>query len=546
MKYNNSFRTIITPLLVAIGIVVGIAVGIRLDRMNIHNRMVRNISSAPRFSNDKISNVISLVKTQYVDNIDLDSIADKVIPEILKNLDPHSVYIPASELAAVNEPLEGQFDGIGVTFNMMTDTILVLNVISGGPSYKAGIQNGDRIVTINDSLVAGKKIRQDDIVKMLRGERGSDVDLGIKRQGHKELIPITVTRGIIPVKSLDAAIMLNDEIGYIKLTRFARNSHRELLDAVEKLKMQGMKELVFDLRDNVGGYMDQAILITNEFLPANSLIVFTEGKSRKRSEQYSNGKGVLKDIPLAVLINENSASASEIFAGAVQDNDRGTIIGRRSFGKGLVQEQIPFPDGSAMRLTVSRYFTPVGRSIQKPYDQGIEAYNNELSDRFDHNEYFSVDSISFADSLQYTTPGGKIVYGGGGIMPDIFVPGDTTGMTDFVKQVFIRNTIVRFSLDYADTHRKELNDISSFGDLDNFFGRHPQLYSDFVKYARRNGVEVSDKEAEESRKVLETDLKAYISRNTELEDNGYYYYIQDIDNVIEESKIFFSQSAPSN
>ncbi|MCD7962576.1 MAG: S41 family peptidase [Rikenellaceae bacterium] len=546
MKYNNSLRTIITPLLVALGIALGIAVGIRLDKMNVHNRMLRSMSAAPRYSNDKISNVVSLIRTQYVDEVDMDTVAEKIIPEIVKNLDPHSQYIPASELAAVNEPLEGHFDGIGVTFNMLTDTILVLNVISGGPSYKAGIQNGDRIITINDSVVAGRNISQNEIVKTLRGERGTEVQLGIKRIGTKELIPITVTRGMIPVKSLDASFMLTDEIGYIKLTRFSRNTHKELVEGIEKLEEQGMKELVFDLRDNVGGFMDQAILISNEFLPANSLIVFTKGKTRKKNEQYSNGKGRLQDIPLVVLINENSASASEIVAGAIQDNDRGTIIGRRSFGKGLVQEQIPFPDGSALRLTLARYFTPVGRSIQKPYDKGNYAYYNELNERFLHNEFYTKDSIAFPDSLKFITPGGKTVYGGGGIMPDIFVPSDTTAVNDFMKDVFIKNILIKYSMEYADKHRKELNSLDNFTELDKFFDSQPNFYSDFVKFARRNGIQSNEKNINDSREILEPDLKAYISRNTFLEDNGFYYYIQDVDNVIKESKLFFNKNVPLN
>lgn len=538
MKYNNSMRNILIPLLVAAGIIVGLFMGLAIRSTNFQSQ-IRSIAAPTPRSNDMVSTVMTLIKTQYVDEVNMDSLAKKVIPVIVENLDPHSVFIPAEEFAGVNEPLEGQFDGIGVTFNMLTDTVQVLNVINGGPSFKAGVQNGDRIITINDSIVAGKKINQDDIVKMLKGPRGSEVIIGVKRAGFSELIPITITRGIIPVKSIDSYFMMTPETGYIKLSRFSRNSHTEFVKASRQLKEQGMKNLVFDLRDNVGGYLDQAIMITNEFLPANTMIVYTEGKSRKRMEEFSNGKGTLTDIPLAVLINEGSASASEIVSGAIQDNDRGTIIGRRSFGKALVQEQIPFPDGSALRLTVARYYSPVGRSIQKPYDQGIEAYNNELRARMEHNEYFSADSIRFADSLKFETPGGRIVYGGGGIMPDIFVPADTVGMNRFMSEIIVRGQLIRFSQSYADAHREELNSISDISQLREFMDSHKNMLNEFLAYARKNGVVPRGNELNESRELLEAELKAYVARHSPLEDDGFFLYIQDVDNVIDAVKELF-------
>lgn len=538
MEYNNSRRNIVTPLLFAVALVIGILVGISLDRANMRNRL-RDMNFSTNLSDDKLSTMLSLIQTQYVDDVQMDSIAEKVIPTLLENLDPHSVYIPAMDLAEVNEPLEGQFDGIGVTFNMMTDTVLVLNVIPGGPSAKAGIMNGDRIMTINDSLVAGKKIAQNDIVKKLRGPRGSKVNLGIKRSGVKSLVPITVTRGVIPVKSIDAAFMADRKTGYIKLSRFSRNSHEEMMRAVKQLQSEGMRDLIFDLRENTGGFLDQAILIANEFLPDKSLIVYTEGKSRKRTDQYSDGKGRLQEVNVAILIDEGSASASEIVAGALQDNDRGTIIGRRSFGKGLVQEQIPFIDGSAVRLTVARYYTPVGRSIQKPYDKGVEAYNNDLMDRYNHAELFSADSIHFPDSLKFTTPKGKVVYGGGGIMPDIFVPIDTTGATSYLRELWGRNILLKYTFEYADLHRKELNDIKSIKQLNAYFAKQDRLVDDFVTYAASKGISPKGNELQQSRQRISAELKAYIGRNTALEDNGFYPYIFPEDNVIIKTLDFF-------
>ena len=381
---------------------------------------------------NKLSYTLSLIDTQYVDSLSLDSIVEHMMPVVMEELDPHSVYIPASEMQQVNEPLEGEFDGIGVVFNMATDTVIVLNVIPSGPSDKAGVRAGDRIIRINDSVVAGREIPQNEIVHRLRGRRGTEVKLSLERQGIADLVDVTVVRDAIPLKSIEASFMIADHIGYIKLSQFARTSYSELMSAIASLRGEGMTKLIFDLRGNSGGYLDQAILIANEFLPEGDLIVYTEDRHRNRVEEFSDGNGTLTDIGLAVLIDEASASSSEILAGALQDNDRGTIIGRRSFGKGLVQRQVPFADGSALRITVARYFTPTGRSIQKPYILGDEeSYRSDMFNRYLNNEFFSVDSIHFADSLRYVTPKGKTVYGGGGIMPDLFVPLDTTDVTKY-------------------------------------------------------------------------------------------------------------------
>ncbi len=541
MQYNNSKKNIVLPLVIAVSLIIGLVLGFMLHRSD------RQIGSSPTITlsgspGDKISAMLSLIKTQYVDNVPLDSLADDVIPVLLENLDPHSVYIPASELSELNEPLEGQFDGIGVTFNMMTDTVLVLNVISGGPSDKAGVQNGDRIITINDSIVAGRNIPQNDVVKQLRGQRGTDVRLGLKRSGIEGLVYVTVTRGVIPVKSVDAGYLIRDSIGYIKLTRFSRNTHNEVAELAGQMKKAGMKELILDLRDNTGGFLDQAIQVAQEFLPEGSLIVYTEGKSRKKSEWFSNGRGSLKDIGVVILINESSASASEIVAGAIQDNDRGTIIGRRSFGKGLVQEQIPFKDGSAVRLTVARYYTPVGRSIQKPYDDGVESYHKDLYNRFEHSEFFTADSIQFPDSLKFTTPKGKTVYGGGGIMPDVFVPIDTNLVNDYSEQVFGKNLHVRYSFEYADRHRKELNRILTLRQMDDYFQANKEILNEFLRYVSSTGVTPKQNELAESRDLIEAYLKAYIARNTPLEDNGFYYYANKADNVMNKTLDFLSKS----
>lgn len=545
MEYRNSKRNIWLPVIVSVSVVAGIWIGQGLSVRN--NRVESNggvsFGQNAHLSNDKLNRVLSLIYNQYVDEPQLDSIEETVIPMILESLDPHSGYIPAEKLAQVSEPLEGQFDGIGVTFNMMGDTVRVINVILGGPSAKAGIQNGDRIITVNDSIVSGRGIDQEDIVKMLRGTRGTDVNLGVERQGLTELLPITVTRGVIPMKSVDAGFMTDPETGYIKLSLFSRNSHQEIVRIVEEMQANGMKNLIFDLRGNTGGLLDQAIYISNEFLPKDALIVYTEGRSSRRREQRANGKGRLQDVNPIVLIDEISASASEIVAGALQDNDRGTIIGRRSFGKGLVQEHIGFGDGSAMRLTIARYYTPVGRSIQKPYDEGVEAYRNDLFNRYQHSEFFSADSIRFADSLRFTTPAGKVVYGGGGIMPDIFVPVDTIPDNRYAVQVINRNILFLYTMAYADTHRADLNSIETQAELDAYFDKDAGLLDDFVRYAATKGVHPRKGDLAESGKLLETYLKAYIGRNTDLEDHAFYYYLLPEDDVYRRSLAFLAEGA---
>ncbi|MCH5329655.1 MAG: S41 family peptidase [Alistipes sp.] len=491
---------------------------------------------------NKLDYTMALIGREYVDDIAVDTLVERLMPQLMEQLDPHSVYIPAEDLQEVNEPLEGEFDGIGVVFNMATDTVIVLNVIPAGPGDKAGIRNGDRIMRIDDSLVAGRKIPQTDIVKRLRGPRGTEVKLSLARQGIGSEVEVTVERGAIPLKSIESAFMTTPETGYIKLSQFARSSTDELLAAIASLREQGMKHLIFDLRGNTGGYLDQAIAIANEFLPDGKLIVYTEDRNGNRVEEFSDGSGGSDDLDLAVLIDEASASSSEILAGALQDNDRGTIIGRRSFGKGLVQRQIPFTDGSAIRLTVARYFTPTGRSIQKPYETGDgDSYNEDIANRFLHNEFFSADSIRFADSLRFTTPAGKTVYGGGGIMPDIFVPLDTADMTRYFLEVSGRNIIYRYTIDYADRHRAELDRIETLDQLRAYLDADTSLLDDFVRYAERNGVKPDRHQIAVSRKLITAQLRAYISRNTKLESDGFYDNIHPIDNTVQRAIEFLEK-----
>ena len=535
---KSGFRgwSYILPLLLVVAIfVVGLRVGVVRGRKSAH-RQLREIVNELSMSTNKLTYTLSLIEKSYVDSLSLDSIIEHVMPHVVEKLDPHSAYIPAAEMQEVNEPLEGEFDGIGVVFNMATDTVIVLNVIPKGPSDKAGIRAGDRIIRINDSIVAGRKVPQNSIVKQLRGKRGTSVRLGIERQSISDLVDITVVRDAIPLHSIEASFMLTPKIGYIKLSQFARTSYVEMRKALKELRAEGMEQLVFDLRGNTGGYLDQAIAIANEFLPAGALIVYTEDRARKQIKEFSDGKGGSVDLDIAVLIDEASASSSEILAGALQDNDRGTIVGRRSFGKGLVQRQVPFSDGSALRITVARYFTPTGRSIQKPYTNGKgEEYESDLYKRYMNNEFFSADSIHFADSLKFVTPKGKVVYGGGGIMPDEFVPLDTMNVTKYYVEVSGRNILYRYTIEYADRHRAELDKITTLAELRKFLDDDKDLLADFVRYAERHGVKPVQREIATSREIIEAQLRAYISRNTALESSGFYDNINKIDKTVQRS-----------
>ncbi len=530
--YKNSKNTVLFPLLLAAGVVAGLLLGQYLGR-NTTASQLKGMISRMTLPTNKLTYTLSLIENKYVDSVSMDSLSEHVIPLLVRELDPHSVYIPASEMQQLNEPLEGEFDGIGVVFNMATDTVIVLNVIPQGPSDKAGVKAGDRIIEIDDSLVAGRKIPQNRIVRRLRGPRGTTVRLGLERAGIPELVTVDVVRGVIPIKSIEAAFRIADSTGYIKLGQFARSTHRELLQALASLRAEGVNRLIFDLRGNSGGYLDQAILVANEFLHEGQLIVYTEDRHHEQLREYADGKGTAQDMDVVVLIDEGSASSSEILAGALQDNDRGTIVGRRSFGKGLVQQQIPYSDGSALRLTTARYYTPTGRSIQKPYTIGDDAsYEEDLVNRYRNNEFFSADSIHFADSLKRVTPGGKVVYGGGGIMPDVFVPADTTDVTNYFVEVAGRNILYRYTIEYADAHREALNAVRTIDELQALLDSDKTLVEDFIRYAARKGVAPRYGDIARSRRLIEAQLRAYIGRNTALEDNGFYVNIYPVDNVV--------------
>ena len=534
--YKNNKHTILFPLILAVGIVLGILLGQFVGRNKMETQLRTLISRGGLNTTNKITQTCMLVEHKFVDSISMDSLAELVIPLMMKELDPHSVYIPAREMQQVNEPLEGEFDGIGVTFNAATDTVVVLSVIPNGPSAKAGIVAGDRIIKINDSIVAGVKMPQTDIVKRLRGKRGTEVKLSLKRQSIDDLVDVTIVRDAIPIESIEAYFMVTEDIGFIRLSQFARTSYVELLRALIDLRKQGMQKLIFDLRDNAGGYLDQAIMIANEFLPKNKLIVYTEDRNGKQLKEFSDGSGSSSDLALVILIDEGSASSSEILAGAVQDNDRGTIVGRRSFGKGLVQSQLPYADGSALRLTVARYYTPTGRSIQKPYKNGDELdYAMDMVRRYENNEFFSADSIHFADSLRFVTPKGKVVYGGGGIMPDVFIPLDTADMSKYYIEVTGRNILYRYTMQYADRHREALNKVQTMDELTALLDSDKGMFEDFVRYAAEQGVRPNRRDIARSRKIMEAQLRAYIGRNTVLEDDGFYYNIFPIDAVVKRS-----------
>lgn len=484
---------------------------------------------------DKMMQTIAFMRNYYVDPIKLEDIYEKAIPALLSELDPHSEYIPAKMFSQVNESLEGEFDGIGIVFNASTDTITVLSVIPQGPSSEAGVRPGDRIVKIDGRVVAGQKIPQDSMVKLMRGKRGTRVELGVKRGSLDELVDIEVTRAPIEIHSIETAFMLDHsaKIGFVRLSQFSRTSHKEMTEALTRLRKEGMRGLILDLRGNGGGFLDQAILIANEFLPAERLIVYTEDRFGDHIKEYSRGNGTATDLEIAVLVDETSASSSEILAGAIQDNDRGLVIGRRTFGKGLVQSQIPFTDGSAIRLTVARYYTPSGRSIQRPYTNGDEmAYHMDLIDRYNRNELFSADSIHFDESQKFKTVGGRTVYGGGGIMPDIFIPLDTLGANNYYRKVWDGNVLYRYTMEYTDRHRAEMDKVASLAELDALLSMG-DLFGDFVKYAERNGVETNEEELAVAKDVILAQLRAYIGRNALHDESGFYYNIYPIDNALQ-------------
>jgi len=527
MKYENRRSTIYLPILLAVAIVGGILIGLQLHKADNN----QNFAIYPKA--DKLNGVINYIESEYVDTVSRHDMVEVAIPAILKSLDPHSVYIPAKDVQRMNEPLEGNFEGIGVTFNMPNDTVVIMTTVSGGPSEQLGILPGDRIITIDDTLVAGVNMRDEEIISRLKGPRGTAVNVGIQRKDEPGLLDFTIIRDKIPLVSVDVAYMITDEIGYIKISKFSRTTYQEFLEGIEKLKALGLKNLIIDLRGNGGGYMDAATNIADELLEKGKMIVYTEGKARARDEFFSTERESFTQGNILILIDEMSASASEILAGAIQDNDRGTIMGRRSFGKGLVQEPLMLSDGSALRLTIARYYTPTGRCIQKPYINGTEEYYSDLHQRYVNGEYERIDSTVFPDSLRYVTPGGKYVYGGGGIMPDIFVPLDTAGVSDYFIKVQNRGLIYRFSFEYTDINRDKIDHFNDYRELITYL-ESQNLLKQFIDYAEEKGIPPNSEDLKESGEIIHTQILAYISRNL-FDNDGFFPVFHAIDKTLEKA-----------
>ena len=503
MNRKKNIALVLLPLLMCLGIVGGVFIGRYITR--------RTLSA----EEEKLRTILGIIKTDYVDRIDVDSLIEQSLPDLLASLDPHSAYIPASELTAVNEDLEGSFSGVGVSFQILNDTVNVLEVISGGPAEKVGILQGDRIIKADGISLTGPEMTSDSVFKTLRGKKGTKVALDIVRRTSKKPLKFDVIRGDIPVNSVDCSYMIGEGIGYLRVSKFARNTYNEFFNALEELKAKGARKFVVDLRGNSGGFMDQAIYMANEFLPAGKLIVYTKGRRPENETMaVSDGTGNFKNAELTVLMNEYSASASEIFAGAIQDNDRGLVIGRRSFGKGLVQNQTELPDSSAMRLTVARYYTPSGRSIQKEYKRGRDGrYEMDIVDRYSHGEFYNVDSVKLDKKNVFFTGNGRKVYGGGGIMPDIFVPEDTTGVTSYYINVANNGLIQKFAYNVADRYRQMLDGVRTTERLLKVLPRDNTLLENFVKFAASNGVPARWYYINQSRSLLLSQIKAMIARD---------------------------------
>ncbi|WP_297273911.1 S41 family peptidase [uncultured Bacteroides sp.] len=527
MSTSNSSR--FTPLVIAISVVAGILIGTFYAKHYGGNRLgIINGSS------NKLNALLRVIDDQYVDTVNMTDLVEKAMPQILAELDPHSVYIPAQNLEEVNSELEGSFSGIGVQFTIQEDTIHVNSVIKGGPSEKVGMMAGDRIVMVNDSLFVGKGLTNEKAMRNLKGPKGSQVKLGVKRNGEKDLLDFTITRGDIPQNTVDAAYMLNDKFGYVQVSKFGRTTHVELLNALAMLNHQGCEGLIIDLRENTGGYMEAATRMVNEFLPEGKLIVYTEGRKYPRMEEYANGTGSCQNMPLIVLVDEGSASASEIFAGAIQDNDRGTIVGRRSFGKGLVQQPIDFSDGSAIRLTIARYYTPSGRCIQRPYENGKDSkYEMDWINRYEHGEFFSKDSIKMNEDLRYSTNLGRPVYGGGGIMPDVFVPQDTTGVTSYLIDVSNRGLLIQFSFRYTDQNRQKMLKYEDEESLNKYLLRQG-IVDQFIRFADSKGIKRRNLLIQKSHKLLEKYLCGNIIYNM-LGREQYIRYLNHDDEAVKKA-----------
>ena len=519
----------ILPTLTVIAVALGIVIGVTLTQQANAQRITFQ-NGQWHFEQSKVDRMLQLMESAYVDEINVDSITDEVMAELVQKLDPHSAYIPKEDLEMVNSELAGSFSGIGVQFTIQQDTVRIVAVIAGGPSEGVGVLAGDKLISVDDSAFVGKKMNNEKVMKTLRGPKGTKVKLGISRVGAPETLYFTITRGDIPVTSVDAKFIIepsavrgqkSEKIGFVRVNKFGETTYKEFITALAELKAKGATKYIVDLRENSGGYMDQAIRMANEFLHRGELIVYSEGRAYPRYEAKADGSGRFKDVPLVVLIDDFSASASEIFSGAMQDNDRATIVGRRSFGKGLVQQQMPFSDGSAIRLTVARYYTPSGRCIQKPYTLGDQSdYEKDLLERFEHGEFYSADSVHFSDTTVYRTKGGRIVHGGGGIMPDVFVGRDTTLNTPYYNKVVNLAFTYQFAYQYTDKHRDELKKFKDWQSLEKYLNKQ-NILREFVAFAEERDVAPNEEQIQKSRPLLTRLLNAYIVRNI-LGDEGFF------------------------
>lgn len=525
------------PLLMALCIVVGILIGNFYANHFSGNRL--NIINS---GSNRLSNLLHIIDDQYVDKVNIDSLVDNAIPLILSELDPHSVYINAQDAQAATDDLKGSFTGIGVEFNIRQDTIHVQNVIKNGPAERAGLLAGDKIVSVDGKPFVGKIVTNQEAQRRLKGPKDTKVKVGVMRYGSKKVKEFVITRGDIPQKSIGATYMLDNETGYVRIKSFGETTYPELLIALAQLSEQGFKNLVIDLRDNTGGYLTSAIQIANEFLPKNRLIVYTQGRKSPKQEYRSDGHGSYQKIPLVVLINEGSASSSEIFAGAMQDNDRATIIGRRSFGKGLVQQQIGFPDGSIIRLTIARYYTPSGRCIQKPYTAGDDKdYEQDLLTRYQHGEFFSQDSIKHSGPAYYTS-NGRVVYGGGGITPDLFIPEDTLNVTSYYKEASLSGLILQFAFTYTDDNRLKLNNFTEMMELANYLVKQNTV-DKFATYADKHGLKRRNLMIRKSHKLLERYINSRIIYNI-MDESAWNQYLNQDDPAINMAlKVFHNHAA---
>lgn len=534
MNPNKSNRMM--PLLMALCVIIGIIIGTFYANHFSGNRL--NIINS---GSNRLNNLLHIIDDQYVDAVNIDSLVDKAIPQILSDLDPHSVYISAKDVQQATDDLKGSFSGVGIEFVIRNDTIHVQGVIKNGPAEQAGILAGDKIVSVDGKPFVGKVVTNEEAMRRLKGPKDTKVKIGVQRYGQKSIKYYTITRGDIPQKSVSATYMLDDNTGYIKIKNFGENTYPELLIALAQLSQEGFSNLIIDLRDNTGGYLKSAVQMANEFLPKNRLIVYTEGRKSPRQDYKSDGRGSYQNIPLVVLINETSASASEIFAGAMQDNDRATIIGRRSFGKGLVQQQIGFPDGSMIRLTVARYYTPSGRCIQKPYVMGDDKdYEEDLLVRYQHGEFFSQDSIKHTGPAYHTSIG-RTVYGGGGITPDIFVPEDTLGITSYFKEASMSGLILQFAFVYTDDNRLKLNNFTEMMELADYLVKQNTV-DKFATYADKHGLQRRNLMIKKSHNLLERYINSRIIYNI-MDEEDWIEYLNLDDNVIKAALNVFKNNA---